>query len=305
MFAVEREREPSDVDASLYDGFIGDGDKRLFAQVRTTPPEALGAREFGFRDARLPELLFRYRARNWPQTLTAERTRALERLPPPAAVRRQRPVRIRLRRASPPRSPHCAPRTPAMPASRRCSTSSMPGASGIARRPGASCDTMSTYFSDASFKFLRGLARNNDREWFQAHKADYDAHVREPFQRLLTDLQPVLAGVSEHYRSEPKGVGGSLFRIHRDTRFANDKTPYKTWQGARLFHERGRQVEAPSFYLHLQPGNCFVGAGPVASGAGHAAPRAPFHPRQSGQLEGGRARRGSSAAASTWTTARC
>ena len=120
---------------------------------------------------------------------------------------------------------------------------------------------MSRYFSDASFKFLRGLARHNEREWFQAHKADYDDNVRGPFQRLLTDLQPVLAEVSEHYRAEPKTVGGSLFRIQRDTRFANDKAPYKSWQGARLFHERGRQIEAPSFYLHLQPGNCFIASG--------------------------------------------
>ena len=120
---------------------------------------------------------------------------------------------------------------------------------------------MTTYFTDASLKFLRGLARNNSREWFAAHKADYEAHIRAPFQHLLIDLQPILAGVSEHYRAEPKPVGGSLFRIQRDTRFANDKTPYKPWQGARLFHARGRQVEAPSFYLHLQPGNCFVGAG--------------------------------------------
>jgi uncharacterized protein (TIGR02453 family) len=120
---------------------------------------------------------------------------------------------------------------------------------------------MSTYFSDASFKFLRALARHNEREWFHAHKADYDAHVREPFQRLLADLQPALLGVSEHYRSEPKGNGGSLFRIHRDTRFSNDKAPYKNWQGARLFHARSKQVEAPAFYLHLQPANCFVAAG--------------------------------------------
>ena len=120
---------------------------------------------------------------------------------------------------------------------------------------------MTTYFSNASFKFLRGLARHNSREWFAAHKSDYETHVRAPFQRLLTDLQPVVAGVSEHYRAEPKPVGGSLFRIQRDTRFANDKTPYKPWQGARLFHARGRQVEAPSFYIHLQPGNCFVGGG--------------------------------------------
>ena len=76
VFAQQRQRTPSDVDASLYDGFIGDGDKRLFNEVRTTPPEALGARAFGFRDARLPDLLFRYRARNWPDTLSAdERTR--------------------------------------------------------------------------------------------------------------------------------------------------------------------------------------------------------------------------------------
>ncbi|MDQ3511857.1 MAG: DUF2461 domain-containing protein [Pseudomonadota bacterium] len=120
---------------------------------------------------------------------------------------------------------------------------------------------MSTYFTDASFRFLRTLERNNSREWFHAHKADYETHLREPFQRLLTDLQPALAEVSMHYRSEPKTVGGSLFRIHRDTRFANDKAPYKSWQGARLFHERGRQIEAPSFYLHLQPGQCFIGAG--------------------------------------------
>jgi uncharacterized protein (TIGR02453 family) len=121
--------------------------------------------------------------------------------------------------------------------------------------------TMTTYFTDKSFRFLRALARNNERAWFQAHKPDYEAYVRVPFQVLLTDLQPDLLSVSEHYRSEPKTVGGSLFRIQRDTRFANDKTPYKSWQGARLFHERRKQVPAPSFYLHLQPGNCFVGAG--------------------------------------------
>ena len=120
---------------------------------------------------------------------------------------------------------------------------------------------MTTYFTEPTFKFLRGLARHNSREWFLAHKTGYDAHVRAPFQRLLTDLQPALAGASEHYRADPKPVGGSLFRVQRDTRFANDKTPYKPWQGARLFHARGRQVEAPSFYIHLQPGNCFVGAG--------------------------------------------
>ena len=57
---------------ALYDGFPSDADKRLLRAVRETPPEQLGSRAFPFRDARYPELLFRYRARNWPETLDAE-----------------------------------------------------------------------------------------------------------------------------------------------------------------------------------------------------------------------------------------
>jgi uncharacterized protein (TIGR02453 family) len=118
-----------------------------------------------------------------------------------------------------------------------------------------------SYFSSKSFKFLRALARNNSREWFQAHKPEYEAEVRAPFLRLLTELQPDLAAISDQFRSDPRPAGGSLFRIHRDTRFASDKTPYKTHAGARLFHHRFREVESPSFYIHIEPGRCFVGAG--------------------------------------------
>ncbi|MBJ7574071.1 DUF2461 domain-containing protein [Luteimonas sp. MC1828] len=120
---------------------------------------------------------------------------------------------------------------------------------------------MASYFSDKSLRFLRNLARHNERTWFQANKHVYEAEVRDPFRRLLVDLQPDLLTVSAHYRAEPRAVGGSLFRIQRDTRFANDKSPYKGWQGARLFHARSRETAAPSFYLHLQPGNSFIGAG--------------------------------------------
>ncbi|MET0581016.1 MAG: exodeoxyribonuclease I [Pseudoxanthomonas sp.] len=70
VFGDERAHDKPDVDASLYDGFIADGEKRRIAEVRATPPEHLGQRDFGFKDPRLSELLFRYRARNWPQTLT-------------------------------------------------------------------------------------------------------------------------------------------------------------------------------------------------------------------------------------------
>ncbi len=86
---------------------------------------------------------------------------------------------------------------------------------------------MSRYFSDRTLRFLRALARNNERTWFHAHKDEYEQYVRTPFLSLITDLQPALRVVSEHYRADPKTVGGSLFRIHRDTRFSGDKSPYK------------------------------------------------------------------------------
>ena len=117
------------------------------------------------------------------------------------------------------------------------------------------------YFDPAAFRFLRNLAKNNNREWFNAHKPQYESAVRDPFLRLIADLAEPLARISPHFRADPRPSGGSMFRIYRDTRFANDKTPYKSWLGARLFHERSRQVPAPLFYLHVAPGRCFVGGG--------------------------------------------
>jgi exodeoxyribonuclease-1 len=69
VFASESHREPADPDAALYDGFVADSDKRAFLKVRSSKPSELGALESELKDPRYPELLFRYRARNWPQTL--------------------------------------------------------------------------------------------------------------------------------------------------------------------------------------------------------------------------------------------
>lgn len=117
------------------------------------------------------------------------------------------------------------------------------------------------YFSPATFRFLKALDRHNSREWFHDHKQDYEQHVREPFIQLIGDLQAPLAKISPHYRADPRKNGGSLFRIHRDTRFSHNKLPYKPWQGARFFHERRHEIPAPSFYVHIQPGDCFAGGG--------------------------------------------
>ncbi len=76
VFASEKHQEPADADAALYDGFVPDADKRLFPRVRSTEPMTLPSLATAFTDARYPELLFRYRARNWPDTLDAgERNR--------------------------------------------------------------------------------------------------------------------------------------------------------------------------------------------------------------------------------------
>jgi uncharacterized protein (TIGR02453 family) len=118
-----------------------------------------------------------------------------------------------------------------------------------------------SYFSPSTFRFLRALARNNSRAWFKAHQIEYERDVRHPYLQLIADLQSPLAKISPHYRADPRKVRGSLFRIQRDTRFSGNKARYKAWAGARFFHERRRELPAPSFYLHIAPGDCFLGAG--------------------------------------------
>lgn len=117
------------------------------------------------------------------------------------------------------------------------------------------------HFTPELFRFLRQLARNNRREWFQANKARYLEHVRDPMLRFIADFGPRLARISPHFVADPAPVGGSMFRIHRDVRFSKDKRAYKTAATARFQHERGKNVHAPGWYLHLSPGGVYVGSG--------------------------------------------
>lgn len=121
--------------------------------------------------------------------------------------------------------------------------------------------TESTHFRPALFAFLRDLKANNDRPWFKANKERYDSEVKEPAMRFISAFAPHLAKISPHFRADPRPVGGSLFRIHRDTRFSKDKTPYKTHVGIQFRHALGKDAHAPGFYLHLEPRNVFFGAG--------------------------------------------
>ena len=109
--------------------------------------------------------------------------------------------------------------------------------------------------------FLDELSRNNKREWFQANKDRYIAEVRDPLLGFIEAFAPKLRRISPYFVADARSNGGSLFRIYRDTRFSKDKTPYKTWGAVQFRHERGKDVHAPGFYLHVQPGNVFMGAG--------------------------------------------
>lgn len=130
------------------------------------------------------------------------------------------------------------------------------------------------YFTPDTFRFLRSLARHNEREWFEAHRGRYESAVREPCLRLIADLQAPLAKLGPVLVANPRKVGGSLFRIHRDVRFSADKRPYKTHAGLWFYHaatkatpragegtaDRG-QLDAPGLYLHVEPGRSFTGGG--------------------------------------------
>jgi 23S rRNA-/tRNA-specific pseudouridylate synthase len=88
-------------------------------------------------------------------------------------------------------------------------------------------------FSKATFAFLDELAANNERPWFEANKPRYEELVREPALEFIAAMAVPLAKFAPHFRAEPRKMGGSLMRVFRDTRFARDKTPYKTNIGIR------------------------------------------------------------------------
>ena len=117
------------------------------------------------------------------------------------------------------------------------------------------------HFDTDLFDFLRDLKKNNDRDWFKANKARYEESIKEPSLRFISDFGPLLESISPHFDAIPKAVGGSLFRIYRDVRFSKDKRPYKTHAGIHFRHRLAKDVHAPGFYLHLEPGTAFVGVG--------------------------------------------
>ncbi len=118
-----------------------------------------------------------------------------------------------------------------------------------------------TGFDPSMLGFLDQLAQNNERDWFAENKHRYERLVREPALDFIVAMDPLLDRIAPQFEAVAKKMGGSLMRVFRDTRFGRDKTPYKTNVGIQFRHTQGKDVHAPGYYLHIEPGAHFIGAG--------------------------------------------
>jgi uncharacterized protein (TIGR02453 family) len=115
-------------------------------------------------------------------------------------------------------------------------------------------------FSRQTIQFFEGLSKNNTKNWFEAHRNDYEKHVLEPARAFITAMGKRLRTQFPAIVAVPK-VNKSLFRINRDTRFSLDKSPYKTNLGIFLWEGTRPRMECPGFYFHLEPPNLMLGGG--------------------------------------------
>jgi len=122
-------------------------------------------------------------------------------------------------------------------------------------------------FGPEAPRFLRRLARNNRREWFEAHRDEYERDVAGPLRALVEEVDVRLAEIAPEFVGDPRR---SPFRIHRDVRFSNDKRPYKTNVACRFFHrDAGARAQgtdaaaAAGFYFQMgvEPGDGYAAAG--------------------------------------------
>jgi uncharacterized protein (TIGR02453 family) len=113
-------------------------------------------------------------------------------------------------------------------------------------------------FSADTLKFLRSLKRNNRREWFNAHREEYETHVRQPMTTIVERLADDFRSFAPELVASPKV---SIYRIYRDTRFSDDKRPYKTHVAA-VFPTRGLEKhEGAGVYFHISPAEVWIGGG--------------------------------------------
>jgi uncharacterized protein (TIGR02453 family) len=113
-------------------------------------------------------------------------------------------------------------------------------------------------FTSKTLSFLRALKRNNKREWFATRKADYERDVRGPMIAVVEQLAKDFRRFAPELEASPKT---SIFRIYRDTRFSDDKSPYKTQVAAAFRDRRLPRGESAGLYVEVAPGWVWIGGG--------------------------------------------
>lgn len=118
--------------------------------------------------------------------------------------------------------------------------------------------TMSVHFSDAGLKFLRGLGKHNEREWFEARKPIYERELKAPMLALIDEINHALLGFApDHVRAPQK----CMMRIYRDIRFSKNKQPYKTHVAAWWARAGLEKTSGGGFYLDLSATELRIAAG--------------------------------------------
>ncbi|HEY7392499.1 MAG TPA: DUF2461 domain-containing protein [Bryobacteraceae bacterium] len=112
-------------------------------------------------------------------------------------------------------------------------------------------------FPTAGIDFFRGLARNNNREWFQPRKQVFEDQVKQPMRTLVESVNAALTGFAPEFVTEPEKA---IYRIYRDTRFSKDKTPYKTHIAA-SFRRSGPGHSDAGYYFALSHKEVAIGGG--------------------------------------------
>src|SRR5947209_1593098 len=114
-------------------------------------------------------------------------------------------------------------------------------------------------FPQSGMKFFKDLAAHNERDWFEAHRTVWDDEIVPAMLGWLGELSERLRDVMPRVNFVPR-IGGSLYRLNRDTRFSRDKSPYKT-HTAGILWEGGEKHDAPGLYLHVEPSQVIFGGG--------------------------------------------
>lgn len=109
----------------------------------------------------------------------------------------------------------------------------------------------------ALLEFLKKLKKNNNKEWFDKNKKEYDA-LRKSW---IAEVDTLIKGINKFDASLGElDAKSCIFRINRDIRFSNDKSPYKTNFGASI-NKGGKRAPRAGYYIHIEPGNCFLAGG--------------------------------------------